>query len=120
MNLQNIIDYKQFESLFLANWTNILNYKKVIAFVLEQAQLNKNKFKEVIETDLPKKSIQITISYAKLQVDGITLWFDFTIPTDEEDTFQISVGTVETLLSFSGELKVVNIIGNRFVNYLCH
>lgn len=113
MKLHNSINNKHFENLFLANWTNILNYKQILAALLEHVQLNKDSLKAINENDLPKKSVQITISYAKLHNEFMTLWFDFTIPYDNE----IAVGTVETQLFLNGELRVVNLIGHRFIQH---
>ncbi len=109
--MDNIINNRKLEKILIKYWTEIIDARKMIVFTLKYVRDNKEKLNIVEEPDLPQKSVQVLISRFHIIPSGFQIWVDYTIPSDDE----IAVGTLECNLSNSGNLRVANMIGNRFL-----
>ncbi len=110
-----ILDKSKLENILLANWANFLNPNEVMKFTLSCVRDNVNTFLVMEESELPKKSVQILVSrFNILEENGFQLWIDFTVPKNDE----ILVGTVEAYLEKLNNLKLISVVGNRFIKQL--
>lgn len=107
--MKNIIDNSKLEKLFIANWANFLDQKKLIAYTLEC--IRNHKFKQTVETgNKLSPNIKITISHFRLKQEGFSVWVEYTVPIKQK----IAIGTVELHLSNSGDLNQIQTIGTLF------
>ena len=111
-----ILDKNKLENLLLANWADVLNPNEVMKFTLSCVRDNADTFPTMEESELPKKSVQISVSNFEHTTTGYKIWIDFTVPKNNE----LLVGTVETYFnldptSYCGPVSGTRVIGNRFV-----
>ena len=107
--MKNIIDNSKLEKLLIANWANILDQKKLIAYTLMCVQ--NHEFRKVAETS--KKlmhNVKITVSRFELKEHGFNLWIEYSIPIEQN----IAIGTVELFLSNCGDVNNIQTIGTLF------
>jgi len=107
----NVINNEKLEHILTKLWAEFLDYRKVIAFVMTCVRDNKNDFPVFEEDSLPQKTVEIALSRFTLKSDGFILWIDFTVP--QETGFVI--GTCETYLTNTGELKLNRILGQLLI-----
>jgi hypothetical protein len=103
--MENVINKEKLEQLLTQKWTEFLDYRKIIAFVM--ISVRDNNFPVFEENNLPQKNTEIKISRFVLKNDGFLLWIDFTVP--KEPGFV--VGTCEAILKSSGKLILNQILG---------
>ncbi len=104
--MQNVINKQKMEQLLVSKWTEFLDYKKIMAFVM--VSVRDHEFPIYEEEDLPKKGVEITMTRCSPFDNGFLLWLDFTVPKNNG----FAIGTIETQLSLSGNLNLVRIIGH--------
>ena len=103
--MEKIINKQKLEELLTAHWADILDVRKLIAYIM--LNVRDEKLKTFVEDILPDKGVEITITKFAIQDEGFFLWIDFTIP--KENGF--AIGTCETHLSNSGVLTTTEIVG---------
>jgi hypothetical protein len=105
--MQNVIDKQKMEQLLISKWTEFLDYKKVMAFVMVSVR-DHDDFPTYEEDDLPRKGVEITVTRCSPFDNGFLLWLDFTVPKSGG----FAIGTIEAQLSLTGDLTVDRIIGH--------
>jgi hypothetical protein len=103
--MENLIKNDKLEQLLIKHWTEFLDYRKLIAFVLQSVRDANLPVYE--EDDLPKKGVEINITRFNILDDGFLLWIDFTAP--QNDGF--AIGTCECILSNFGNLQLSRTVG---------
>ena len=83
--MKNIIDNLKLEKLLVANWSNFLNQKKLIAYTF--ICVRNHKFSQAVKPigyKKPLPNIKITVSHFKLKKDALDVVFAQigTIPAD--------------------------------------
>lgn len=109
--MEKIINNEKLEKILTALWTDFLDYRKVIAFIMASVRDNINNLPVHQEDDLPKKGVEIAISRFSIKNGGFLLWIDFTIPRESG----FAIGTCECHLSNLGELQLKKIVGQILI-----
>lgn len=111
--MENLIQVGKLEELLVARWAHFVDARRLMAFVM--ACVRDAHLPHSIETEVPVKGVQISISRFEWTQPGFLIWVDFSIPVGEG---QVAVGTAELVLAPNGETKHLKTIGTRFVqNY---
>lgn len=110
--MEKLINKEKLEKILIAFWTDILDYRKVIAFVMASVRDNIKNLPEYQEDNLPQKGVETTISRFSIKSGGFLLWIDFTVP--RENGF--AIGTCECHLSNLGELQLQKIVGQMLTS----
>lgn len=107
--MKNLIDNTKLEKLLLANWSNFLDQKKLIAYTL--TCVRDYKFNQVVKTNKKHSTnIKVKLSHFQIKNNGFNLWVEYSIPINQNT----AIGTVELLLSNSGKLSHIQTIGTLF------
>lgn len=104
--MDKVLNVDKLEQLLLKSWAEILNVRKILAFVMTEAR-DTNDFMVVEEDDLPNKSVELTLSRFHLTKDGFLIWADFTVPRPQG----FAIGTSEFFISFQGNIKPIRTVG---------
>lgn len=108
--MNTVLRADELEKLLVANWTRVLDHRKVMAQVLQEARNA-----DLVVTpsdDLKAQGVRLQVSRFELVENGFTVWFDFSVRRDED---RLAVGTTEMLLNHTGQLSHVKTVGNLFV-----
>lgn len=101
------------EELLVANWTHFIDSSKLMAYVLQKVQENTNNLAIISATNINPKGVKITLSRCYLKPQGFILWVEFSTPLSKD---RMAEGTMELLLSHTGNLSYITTLGNIF----CH
>jgi hypothetical protein len=108
--LKNAFSKDKFEELLVANWTQFLDYSKLLAYVLFTIQEKASNFTQVESEEKPFKGIRITISRFSISDNGFLIWIDFIAPFSGS---QVVEGTMELFL----EIDKIN-LHNESISYI--
>lgn len=107
----NIILKDKFEQLLIKNWATFIDYKRLIAYLLECAR--DTDFPVIQQKNLQVKGTQLKISRFQPEENGFIVWVEFSILVSNTE---VIVGTTELFLATSGEASVKQTVGNRFID----
>lgn len=107
----NIFKEEKLEELLVANWTHFLESSKLLAFVLQTVQANKNRLAIISDSEIKQKGMSITLSRFHWTKNGFLLWIEFNIPLASN---QMAAGTMELILSHNGSITHNQTMGNIY------
>ena len=106
-----MIDKGKLEDLLIRNWASFFDIKKLVVRVLRDVNAAGDTFHAAKGGSKPdRNTMQVSLSRFHLADTGFELWVEFVVPRDGD----VSVGTVEYLLSNSGLMELRQIMGTRF------
>lgn len=97
------------EELLLTNWTKFIDMKLFSKIITENVHANINQL-AFLNKQKQITGTKITISKFQLLSEGFVIWVEFQIPYQNNMT----EGTIEFLLLYSGHLKHIQTIGNVY------
>lgn len=105
-----MINRGKLEELLVRNWATFLDTKKLVVRVLQDVNAAVDTFGIAESGGGPaKNAVQVSLSRFHLADAGFELWVEFVVPRNGD----VSVGTVEYLLSSRGTLELRQIMGTR-------
>ncbi len=105
-----MINKEKLEEILIRNWANFFDIKKMISRVLQDVDASFNTFDITKEKNTGSGVMQISLSRFHLIEDGFILWVEFAVPKNND----ISIGTIEYVLSSNNIIKIKQITGKRF------
>lgn len=104
--MENLIKNEKLEHLLIKHWPEFLDYRKLIAFILQSVRDANLPVNE--EDELPKKCVEISITKFSIKdYSGFLLWIDFIVPQDDG----FAIGTCECFLGNNGKLQLNRTVG---------
>lgn len=109
--MDRIINIEKLEELLVANWTQFVDSAKLLGYVLQTVQKQKDKFAYIADTKIKAKGAQIMLSRFSLVPNGFIIWIEFHVPVPGS---QAAVGTTELYLTNTGSLTHIQTLGNIY------
>lgn len=111
VSVLNIFKEDKLEELLIANWTHFLDSSRLLAFVLQTVQANINRLAIISSSEIKPKGVSVTLSRCHWTPQGFILWAEFHVPVSAN---KMAEGTMELLLSDTGSISLVNLLGNIY------
>jgi hypothetical protein len=105
--MDNILKTTKLENILLSKWTEFLDVRKLLAFIMKSVRDTKDLI-EIEEETLPQKNTELTLSKFSINQNGFLIWADFTIPKEKG----FAIGTCEICLNNNGNLKLIRCVGH--------
>jgi hypothetical protein len=107
--LNSVIDEGKLELLLQTHWTEFVDYRKLLGFVLAHVRLKE--YPVVRQDSIPKRQNLISVTKIVTERDGFEAWVEFTAAR----TDGVAVGTVVCHLPLGGEAAVRESYGTVLV-----
>lgn len=104
-----LFDTKKIEEVLKLNWTKYIDYKLLMAFIINAVPLYAANW-SIIKQYKKIQGNKIAISKVTLAENALLFWVDFEVPVHDG----ISAGTIELICSTDGSFKINNISGTIF------
>lgn len=108
--MNDILDKSKLEEVLISRWTEFLDQKKLLAFVLVSIRDNQNQFNKIQSKKQASPGIKLSVSRFEPKDSCFETWIEFSISSGKEST----IGTCEIHFSYDGNPTLNKIIGTIF------
>jgi hypothetical protein len=101
---------EKLEEILVANWHQFIDTSLFMKYVLNEVNIHINDFNIINNQQVSINSNKISISRFYPTSSGFIIWTEFSIKTKKGPI----VGTLENILSYSGQLQTTSIFGDLY------
>lgn len=98
--MKKLFDREKMEELLVANWSQFVSYRELLALTLEAAKIKKEEI----------KGSRISLSRFSPENQGFVVWVEFSFQLQPS----VVEGTLEFLIAHDGRITQTDIVGNIF------